>query len=672
MREAETWPDLMGVIHRPIGAMGTGSNFFRCGLVHSSGAIFIGTYGPSPAILWRYDQRSADLVKVGTPGEYQLDCMVEAPDGLIYIGSAYGGLVYQLDPGSGRITSLGSPAMETTPWIFSMVRTHAQEVYGAKGVGLFRLNWREGQLEPIDLVPGVHTTPAPSPSSPVIRSLVEAPDGTLYGDTNRWLFRYHPDGDRIEPLADMVPVDPACYGLFLAQGVMPTDDCYFTLLSRFSGLEVDNPFFVYRADENRVEPLLIKGFTGAVKGPSVWWYSGEDVRLLVQTWHAEEQKVDLSVVDPLVGELVDRWEIDGKVDCLLPLPGDQRYFASANRGRLLMADDESRRLVTLAENPMAVQCRSLAISPRRTLGTDTYDCGHAFTRQVNTPMARDHGKVWRDDHRCNYGPSAFAGVDGRYLLANHSEGTPTLWVTDTQTDRHWSVGPCAIQLVPMRDGTVWGTVGPNPAAYEFDPGRCWIPEWQARRGAVFTYHAGEERVEPLDALGPSGPLVEAPGEPGHVMLTVEDGICVYAPGRGEIIQRLTLPNEVLAAAHDPGRACSYFALSGAVLCRCRWTDGGWHLAEVASGFGPSDRGFFVLPRSGRVLGVAADGMLSVYEPRTDSIRRLQSPQPPPAGPAVDPLEDAWYYADDEVFQYELTTRPGSTAGTILGRKELQA
>jgi len=65
--------------------------------------------------------------------------------------------------------------------------------------------------------------------------VVEAPDGTLYGDTNRWLYRFHPASNRIQPLADTVPMDPACCGLFLAQGDMPTDDCYSTLLSRHSG-----------------------------------------------------------------------------------------------------------------------------------------------------------------------------------------------------------------------------------------------------------------------------------------------------------------------------------------------------------------------------------------------------------------------------------------------------
>ena len=129
--------------------------------------------------------------------------MVEAPDGMVYIGTAYGGLVYRLDPASGEVLSLGSPELESTPWIFTMLRTTSGEVYGAKGVGLFRLDWREGQLEPIGLVPGDHNTLLPGRSGPIVRRLEEGSDGTIWGDTNRWLFRFHPQTGKIEPLVDM-------------------------------------------------------------------------------------------------------------------------------------------------------------------------------------------------------------------------------------------------------------------------------------------------------------------------------------------------------------------------------------------------------------------------------------------------------------------------------------
>ncbi|MEI6504049.1 MAG: hypothetical protein WCP21_23805, partial [Armatimonadota bacterium] len=90
-----------------LGPMGRGSNMFRCGLIHSSGQVFIGTYGPQPGIIWQYSPDTGELKHVAAPGEYQLDCMVEAPDGMIYIGTAYGGIVYRLDPASGEVRSLG-------------------------------------------------------------------------------------------------------------------------------------------------------------------------------------------------------------------------------------------------------------------------------------------------------------------------------------------------------------------------------------------------------------------------------------------------------------------------------------------------------------------------------------------------------------------------------------
>src|ERR671915_1770229 len=91
-RLAEATSDIARVVTRDLGPMGTGSNMFRSALVHSSGAVFIGTYGPQPGIIWEYDASTGgDLTKVAAPGEYQLDCMVEAPNGRVYIGTAYNG-----------------------------------------------------------------------------------------------------------------------------------------------------------------------------------------------------------------------------------------------------------------------------------------------------------------------------------------------------------------------------------------------------------------------------------------------------------------------------------------------------------------------------------------------------------------------------------------------------
>jgi len=645
------------VVRQRIGIMGTGTNFFRCGIAHSSGKVFLGTYGPAPAILWKYDAESGELVKVGAPGEYQLDTMVEAPNGKVYIGTAYGGLVYRLEPHSNKVISLGSPAIDSTPWIFTMTRTQGGEVFGAKGVGLFRLDWREDTLKPIGSVPGAHRTLGRNTSSPIIRLLCEAPDGTIYGDTNRWLFRFDPTTGRIEPLADMVRVDPACYCLFLPYGQMPTDDCYFTLYSRFSGEAIKDYFYVYHADKKQVEPLRIESFTGQVNGHPAWWRTGEDARLLTPIWHDEEQRVRLAVVDPFARRVVDEWEVDDNVDALIPLPGPGLHYASVCRGRLLKADPAKRRLVTLAENPVAIRCRCLAISPQRVLGTDSYDCGHAFTLDLKSAERRDHGKVWQDDHRCNYGPAAFAGTEGRYFLANHSEGMPALWVTDTRTDLHRQVGPSAIQLVAMRDGTVWGTTGPNPAGIRFDPRRCWVPGWQARFGSVFRYRPGQRQVDTISALSPAGPIVEAPGSLGLVIAAREAVLCVYDPEAEKIVQEIPLPGKALAAAHEAGQDAAYFVLEGSLLYACRKQRDTWKLTQVAADFGPVDRGFFTLPRTGRVLGVAADGMVTVYHLDSNKVTKMQGPPPEPTGPAVDLENDAWYFADDGVFRYTLDEQP---------------
>lgn len=636
-----------------LGPMGRGSNMFRCGLVHSSGQIFIGTYGSPPGLIWRYDPTSGDLTLVGAPGEYQLDCMVEAPDGMIYIGTAYGGLVYRLDPATGEVVSLGSPALESTSWIFTMLRTSQGEVYGAKGVGLFRLDWREQKLEPIGRVPGDHNTLLPGRSGPITRRLEEGPDGTIWGDTNRWLFRFQPQTRQIEPLVDMAMVDPACYALFLVGGQRPVVDPVFCLYARFSGAEVRERLYRYRTETGEVEAIPVPDLPGDLSGHIAWWRHGGRDLLLMQTWEEERQRAHLATVDPDTGEVLGEWsrELHEPGGDFLMAPGGEFYFYTFTR--LLKANLETRALEQVAENPTPAECRCLAMSPAGVLGTDTYDLGYAFTLDRSTGASRSHGKVWADDHRANYGPAAFAGR-GRYLVANHGEAMPGLWATDTRTNRHQRVGAAAIQLVRFTDGSVWGTQGPNPSSIAFDPETCWTPAWQARRGPLFQYKPGAETVELLPELGEVGAVAEAPGRVGRLLAVAGRELLVIDIASRETLHRLPLADECVAMAGDARRHRVYLLLADGTLVSCR----GWHegvrLKAACSDFGAADRGLLVLRGSETVVGIAGDGQVSVWNPQTETLTRLQGPAPAPAGPAVDAKEDAWYYADRVVTRHTVT------------------
>jgi hypothetical protein len=644
----------MRIVTTDLGPMGRGSNMFRCGLVHSSGHVFLGTYGPPPGLIWRYDPGRGELVRIGAPGEYQLDCLVEAPDGMIYIGTAYNGLVYRLDPVTGQVTSLGSPGLDSTAWIFTMLRTAQGEIYGAKGVGLFRLDWQAQRLEPLGLVPGDHNTLLPGRSSPITRRLEEGPDGTLWGDTNRWLFRFHPESREIEPLVDMATVDPACYALFLAGGRRPSADAVFCLYARFSGATVRERLYAYRAAEGRVEPIRVPDLPGDLSGHIARWQSQGRSLLLMQTWEEQRQRAHVATVDPATGEVLWEWPRDCRDEPggdFLVGPGGSFYYFTTTR--LIQADLTRRRLVLVAENPTPAECRCLAVSPRGVLGTDTYDLGYAFTLDPATGRSRSHGKVWADDHRANHGPAAFAGRTGRYLLANHGEAMPALWATDTRTDRHRRLGAAAEQLVRFRDGSVWGTQGPNPASIAFDPETCWTPAWQARPGPLFRYVPGAAAVELFPQLGEVGPLAEAPGRPGR-LLTVTDRklLVVRVPGM-EVVQRLPLAAGCVALVGDVRRHRAYLVLADGSLVSCRGWGWGVRLAAVCADFGPAERGLIVLPESGSVVGVALAGGVSIWRPGTEFADRLPLPPAPPAGPAVDPVKDAWYYADRTVTKTAL-------------------
>jgi hypothetical protein len=515
------------------------------------------------------------------------------------------------------------------------------------------MDWETDRFEGIGLVPGDHGTLGPNASEPIARRLEEAPDGTLWGDTNRWLFRFDPESREIEPLADMVSVDDACYGLFLPYGPEPTQDCHFAIFSRFSGPDVGTPFYAYRTEKKRVEPQAIDGWVGSVVGHPEWWRNGGANRLLVPTWDADAELLTVAVVDPFGEKLVERWEVEGNPTTAGLLPGGGLYFLSGMTGGLMEA--EAGRLKMVAENPIPVECRCLGASPGGVLGTDTNDCGHAFTLDMASGTRQDHGKVWRDDHRCNYGPAAFAGHDGRYFLANHSQGMPSLWVTDTTTDRHWKAGEPAVQLERLTDGTVWGTVGPNPTTMEFEPGRSWVPSWQAGRGALFRYRPGERQAETLEQFPEVGPLTEAPAGGGHVLMACGSRLVVYDPERGEVIAEMDLPGEPAALSRDGSRSTAYLLLEDETLWSVRQEGNspGLALTRVAEGFGSHERGFFVLPESGRVIGIAVTGTVTVFDPENGALGRIDGPVPLPAGPAVDPAIDAWYFADRSVSRYTL-------------------
>ena len=161
-------------------------------------------------------------------------------------------------------------------------------------------------------------------------------------------------------------------------------------------------------------------------------------------------------------------------------------------------------------------------------------------------------------------------------------------------------------MVRFTDGTVWGTQGANPPSIHFDPATCWTPAWAARPGALFRYRDGAGEVEVFPEAGPTGCLAEAPGAQGHLLLAA-----------GDILRRF-----------DPE-----------VDDEPRWVD------------------YDVRPRCGRLAGLAADGTGSCCEPDTGAVQRVDGPVPLPAGPAVDPEEDAWYFAGREVVRYWIAREP---------------
>ncbi|MFA6110223.1 MAG: hypothetical protein WDA75_15775 [Candidatus Latescibacterota bacterium] len=393
---------------------------------------------------------------------------------------------------------------------------------------------------------------------------------------------------------------------------------------------------------------------GDLSGHLAWWEHEGRHLLLVQTWEEGRGRAHVATVDPATGELLGEWSRDADDEPggdFLMAPGGGFYYYTFTR--LFKADVAGGRLVQVAVNPTPAECRCLAISPSGLLGTDTYDLGYAFTLDRATGLSRSHGKVWADDHRANHGPAAFAGRRGRSLLANHGEAMPGLWATDTRTNAHCRIGEAAVQLVRFGDGSVWGTQGPNPASIAFDPQTCWTPSWSSRLGRLFRYWAGSETVILFSEVGQVGPIAEAPGRAGRLLAAVGRELLILEVAEMQVLERVALPGECVAMTGAGRRRSVYLLLADGALLHGRGWRRSVRLQTACTDFGRAERGLMVLPQSGAVVGIALDGQLSVWRPGNPTVTRLSAPSPPPAGPAVDPAEDAWYYADRVVTRFTL-------------------
>jgi streptogramin lyase len=659
---------LSEVRSRDLGPLGTGSNMFRSGLVHSSGDVYIGTYGPQPGIIWKFDPKTHELTKVAAPGEYQLDCMVEAPNGRIYIGTAYNGIVYELDPKTGDVKNLGPPPIATlATWIFTMTRTRDGEIYGARGVGLFHLDWRTGKMEGLGVVPGKHEAPGVS-SAPISRNLQERPDGLIWGDTNRWLFTFDRKGKQITPVVDVAAYDEACYGIIHCSEHSPFDDLSFAIYPRSNDRTPREALMVCRAATGKLEPLgMMSQFTGGILFPLGWW-CGEDgkgePRWLVTEIDQETRRSTVAVIDVQHRRVEERWEVPGndtQPARPLDIDGPGVWFFTGTRGMVLRTDPAEKKLTRLAVNPMPVECRSVAFAPDGRIGTDTYDCGFVFTFNPDTREFVDHGRPYYDDHRSNFGPAAFAAGAARkdeplFFVSNHGESelTVALYVTEIGANRHWKIGGPAIQLVRMNDGSVCGTFGRNPPSIDFDPKTCWTPAWIANGGTAFRYEPGSKRVDELKGWGKTGPIAPVPGAKDLAAVASDRTLRVFdlKDATASPLQEMQADEPIVALAAEAKRKRLYAALGNGTVVRYSVSKGKLG-APLVTGFGPTDRGFFVLPRSGRVVGVAGSGSVTVLSADVKNVSQITGPPPAPAGPAVHPNRDEWYYAQRSAVQYTL-------------------
>jgi len=153
----------------------------------------------------------------------------------------------------------------------------------------------------------------------------------------------------------------------------------------------------------------------------------------------------------------------------------------------------------------------------------------------------------------------------------------------------------------------------------------------------------------------AGPLAPAPGpEPAALVLTGSKARVVALNGDAVFAEH-ALPAEALCACGRGGASPAFVVLTDRTLWRVSWSDAShaYEVTRVACGFGAVERGLLVLPASGRVVGLGNDGTVTVWDPDTRQLSRCEGPAPLPAGPALDLVNDAWYFAHQRVQGHRL-------------------
>lgn len=313
---------------------------------------------------------------------------------------------------------------------------------------MFDLDVPTGALRSLGLVPGDHKTPLPGSSGPIVRTLHELPDGSLLGDTNRFLFRCFPAEERIEILADMVSFDEACYA-FLLPFVHPSDGTItFPIYPRFSGRRIACPFYRWDMQSNRVTPVNIEAWEPREIAGNGWvGRNAEGVRVLRQP-ALHNGRRELVEIDLEASRVLRSYTSNPG-----GIPIDEAGIWWLGGEGIVRFDEANRTFVSVASNPNPAPTRCLAAAPDGILGADTFDLGVMFTfdpgRQISTP----HGKVWADDHRCRMAasrcrsPRIRASANSWNVLSGGRAWGITFWCRErkpaTRKSRRRAAGPAA-------------------------------------------------------------------------------------------------------------------------------------------------------------------------------------------------------------------------------------
>ena len=507
-----------------LGPLGLGSRQFRCWLTHSSGKIYIGTYGPQPGYLWEYDPTTGQAEVVAKPGPYQIDAILEGPDGHLYMTTCYEGHVVEFDPVTRQATD--HIFEKDSGDLFDFYPASDGRAYLSRHGVLWAFDPQDKTFTRLGETPlgfsdprlGKGEMPAGGRAEDTSLGFREMSDGWVYFCTRPGIFsRFHLQSGAIERIEAADPEGTVPWGLVLYNGDADTEGWVYGLAP-----SVNMPIFGYTAWEHgflwryHISTHVVQCYYRETPTRTIATAAFDAHTGHLFSVEREGHHTYVLELEPESGIVLHEWPIAYEKDFSHLRRASPRHFHLLGATRLMELDTVTGKATTLFNNPVPAEIRSLTIDAQGRLYGQSYDLGNAHRFDPRTGVREDLGPFYTKVHRAAYGMLALSR-DERYLLGNINGGSGisgTL-LRDLETgEESFLSANFPASIVSGFDGLFYGVH--RGVYYIHHTSGSWdgsgdTPAWLAHVGlGVYKVNPATKTYQELSGI-PVGQIMPAPG-----------------------------------------------------------------------------------------------------------------------------------------------------------------